>query len=248
VTARFYAPAAERVDQVVELPGDEAEHLARVLRLTSGAAVRIFNGRGSEFEGIVETVSKGSASVRLGIARAAAREPRIAVTLAQAVLKGDKMDDVVRDAVMIGAAAIQPMVTAHCEVTLAALERGRRRDRWERIAVSSAKQCGRATVPPVLAPAMFAEVVGRPGTPRLPQPAFMLVEPSAAAATTTLAGLPAPAQESTLLIGPEGGWAGDEIDRAAAVGQLVTLGGRTLRADATALVALAALYAIWKEF
>jgi 16S rRNA (uracil1498-N3)-methyltransferase len=79
----------------------------------------------------------------------------VALTLAQAVLKGDKMDDVVRDAVMLGFAVVQPIVTARSEVSLSALTRGDRHERWQRIAVSSAKQCGRAVVPVVAPPIAF---------------------------------------------------------------------------------------------
>ena len=87
--------------------------------------------------------------------REPAPEARLQVTLAQAVLKGDKMDDVVRDAVMIGATAIRPILTARTETTAAILEKGRRQERWERVAISSAKQCGRAIVPPILEPVAF---------------------------------------------------------------------------------------------
>jgi 16S rRNA (uracil1498-N3)-methyltransferase len=248
VTARFYAPGAQRADEVILLPAEEAEHLSRVLRLKSGAAVRVFNGQGREFDGTVASVAKGRVAVRLGTSRAPAREPRVAVTLAQAVLKGDKMDSVVRDAVMMGVAAIQPVVTARAEVTMSTLERGRRRDRWERLAISSAKQCGRAVVPPVLAPCTFADAAA-PLAP-LPQPgaALMLVEPSARVDAATLGDLPAPPSAVTLLVGPEGGWTAEEIERGRSAATLVTLGARTIRADAIALIALAALFATWDEF
>jgi 16S rRNA (uracil1498-N3)-methyltransferase len=248
VTARFYAPDAQHVDEVIQLPAEEGEHLARVLRLKSGASIRVFNGRGNEFEAVVESVTRARVAVRVGAARTTVPEPRVAVTLAQAVLKGDKMDGVVRDAVMMGVAAIQPVVTARSEVALATLERGRRRDRWQRIVISSAKQCGRATVPRVLPPAAFADVAAFVSHLTLPGPALMLVEPSASVETATLADLPSPSRDTTLLIGPEGGWTPEEIDRGAASARLVTLGGRTIRADAMALVALAALFATWKEF
>ena len=71
------------------------------------------------------------------------------LTLVASVLKGDKMDDVVRDAVMLGVAAIQPVVSERSETSMAAMARSGRVARWQRIAVSSAKQCGRAVVPPI---------------------------------------------------------------------------------------------------
>jgi 16S rRNA (uracil1498-N3)-methyltransferase len=241
-------PWADHVDEQLELPREEAAHLTRVLRLKPGAPVRVFNGRGAEFDAVVDTVTKARVSVRTSAMRQPAAEPRVAVTLAQAVLKGDRMDDVVRDAVMMGAAGIQPVVTARTEVTLAALERGRRCERWQRIAVASAKQCGRATVPRVLDPRAFADITAALSHLTLPAPALMLVEPSARAETHALADLPPPARETTLLVGPEGGWTSAEVDQGAAASRLVTLGARTLRADAMAIVALAALFAIWREY
>src|SRR6185295_5481908 len=114
--ARFFAPAAHATGDRILLPGDEAEHLTRVLRLSTGATVCVFNGRGAEFEAIVETIDREGVRVHVGAPSTPAPEPRIAITLAQAVLKGDKMDDVVRDAVMLGVAAIQPLVTARSEI------------------------------------------------------------------------------------------------------------------------------------
>ena len=70
------------------------------------------------------------------------------MTLAQALLKSDKMDRVIRDAVMLGVAAVQPFVSRRTDVPMKALEKGGRQDRWDRTVISSAKQCGRAVVPP----------------------------------------------------------------------------------------------------
>lgn len=242
---RFHAPDAAE-GRTVALPEDEAQHLSRVLRLKRGSGVIVFDGRGREFDGIVEKSGKAEVLVAVGAPRPAAlREPRVAVTLAQAVLKGDKMDDVVRDAVMIGAAAIQPMVTSRSEVTLAAVQRGRRRERWQRIAVSSAKQCGRAVVPPVLEAATFGEIV-EPGSIG---PAVMFVEPGAGGTVTPLTSLAIePPTEVAVFLGPEGGWTPAEIEAAARVAHLVSAGSLTLRADAMATVALASLFTLWKEF
>ena len=247
--ARFYAPDAHAPGDVIALPAEEAEHLGRVLRLKAGDRVIVFNGRGQAFDADVRSVRKNAVHVRVGTARDAAPEPRVAITLVQAVLKGDKMDDVVRDAVMIGVAAIVPVVTARSEVTLASVTRSRRRERWERIAVSSAKQCGRAVVPMVLEPEPFEATAALIDDRQLPSPALMLVEPRASVDVVTLSELDGPPpRESSLLIGPEGGWAPAEIATASTRCHLVTLGARTLRGDAMALVATAALFAKWGEY
>lgn len=246
--ARFFAPAAGGPGDRILLPVDEAEHLTRVLRLSSGDRVRVFNGRGAEFEAVVDAADKEGVHLSIGPPCTPAPEPRVAITLAQAVLKGDKMDDVVRDAVMIGVAAIHPIVTARSEISIAALARARRRDRWERIAVSSAKQCGRAVVPPILEPREFnPRRLSPAGT--FPAPALILVEPNTAAGTplASLDATPIP-ERATLVVGPEGGWTAEEVEAASTLGTLITLGKRTLRADAMALVALAALFAKYGEY
>jgi 16S rRNA (uracil1498-N3)-methyltransferase len=249
VNDRFLGPGDYAPGDAIDLPGDEAQHLTRVLRLGAGAAVSVFDGRGHEFAATVVRAGKAAASVHIEAAAAPAPEPRVAVTIAQAVLKGDKMDDVVRDAVMLGAAAIQPIVTTRSEVTLATLLRANRRERWQRVAVSSVKQCGRAVVPAIAEPIAFDVLFDALRQLHAPEPAFMLVEPSAAHDTQTLADLDAAIpREATLIVGPEGGWTGEEVERGAGIARLLTLGGRTLRADAMATVAISALFAVWKEF
>jgi 16S rRNA (uracil1498-N3)-methyltransferase len=165
------------------------------------------------------------------------------VALAQAVLKGDKMDDVVRDAVMMGVAAIHPLVTGRSEVSLATLARGRRRERWARVAVSAAKQCGRAVVPSIAEPRQFNGSVTD-----LPGPLFILVEPTTSAGVSLANLEPSVPERATLVVGPEGGWTPEELQVAAGLGTCITLGQRTLRADAMALVALSVMFARWGEF
>jgi 16S rRNA (uracil1498-N3)-methyltransferase len=247
--ARFYAPDIRQVGDEVSLPEDEAQHLTRVLRLREDAVVRVFDGRGREYEARVAHAGRDDVRIVVNIeCQPPSPETRVAVTLAPAALKGDKMDDVVRDAVMIGVAAIQPVVSTRSEVSLAALTRGQRQARWQRIAVASAKQCGRAVVPPVAAPCTLDALLLGMEERRVPAPGLMLAEPRADAEMLALRDLAVePPRETTLLIGPEGGWTGAELSRAAATCRFLRLGERTLRADATPLVALAALLAHWGE-
>lgn len=243
---RFYVgPIADGSDTVA-LPEDEAGHLVRVLRLGPGDPVRVFTGRGEEFDARVASVGRGRATIRIGPRCDAAPEPRIPLTLVQAVLKGDAMDDVVRDATMLGAAAIQPILTARTETSAAALARGHRVPRWQRVAVASAKQCGRAVVPEVRAPIPFDDALARLGGADLPTPALLLTEPRGATAGGTTCG-PAP-EAATIVVGPEGGWTSDELRAAAGRCRTLTLGGRTLRADAAGLVAMSAVLALWDGY
>ena len=108
---------------------------------------------------------------------APAPEPRVPLTLVQAVLKGDKMDDVVRDATMMGVAAIEPIVTAHTIVKRPRARATHAAERWRRVAIASAKQCRRASCPPIAEPRRFARRGWRRRAHGL---RLLLVEPSAA--------------------------------------------------------------------
>jgi 16S rRNA (uracil1498-N3)-methyltransferase len=241
---RFFAPALDPGDETVVLPRDEAEHLTRVLRLGLGDTVAVFDGRGHEFLGRVSRAARREVSVQLISRVDPAAEPLVALTLAQGVLKADKMDDVVRDAVMLGVAAVQPLVTRRSETTVAALMRGARRDRWSRVALASVKQSRRATLPAIRTPLTLEDYLEEPR----PSMSLMFVEPGTTADTLPLAVLrdrPTP-PDAAVLIGPEGGWAEEEWTNAHARGvALVTLGDRTLRADAVPVAAISVLQFLW---
>ena len=240
---RFFAPALDPGDDLVDLPRDEAEHLTRVLRLGVGDMVAVFNGRGVECLARVTSAARRDARVQLLSRVEAAPESATLLTLVQAVLKGDKMDDVVRDAVMLGVAAVQPIVTKRSEVTVAALLRGARVERWRRIALASVKQSRRAVLPEILVPLTFDTWLDEPP----PDTRLMFVEPGFPDAEP-LARLRSERAPSTaaLVIGPEGGWDPAECAAAHARGlRIVSLGGRTLRADAVPIAAISVLQFLW---
>jgi 16S rRNA (uracil1498-N3)-methyltransferase len=243
---RFFAPALDPGDEIVDLPRDEAEHLTRVLRLGVGDTVSVFDGRGHEFLARIVEAARRHARVQLLSRVDPARESAVHLTLAQAVLKGERMDDVIRDAVMLGVAAVQPLVTKRTEATVAALLRGARVDRWRRVALASAKQCHRAVLPEIRTPLTLETWLGEP----LPVTRLLFVEPGAAddvEPLTRLRGELAPT-EAVVIVGPEGGWDASELAMARAAGtRLVSLGGRTLRADAVPIAALSILEFLWDQ-
>jgi len=239
---RFYAPGIGAAGSAAPLPSEEAQHLIRVLRLSIGETIRVFDGRGREHQATVEALTKTEAIVRLGEEAAPVPESAVALTLAMALLKADKFDEVVRDATMLGVSRIQPIATTRTEVPAG---RTSRVDRWRRIAVSSSKQCGRAVVPSIGEPVTFSEFLGAPVAERL----LMLAEPGLdGAISTRVLGAEPPPTSVALLVGPEGGWAETEHRLALECnGTLVTLGPRILRAETAPLVALSVLLHIWGE-
>lgn len=243
---RFLAVRLGSPGEQTELAGGEAHHLVRVLRLGKGARVAVFDGAGREFLARVDEASRSRVSVTLLEPLAPAPEPRVAITLAQAVLKGPSMDAAVRDAVMIGAVAIVPVTTAHVAVKERAIARPDARERWQRVALASVKQCRRAVLPRVDAPVSFADVVSRTEA----DARLIFVEPDAdvtARSPRSLLDRLAP-RSAALLVGPEGGWRRDEIDAARDAGWMpVTLGGLTLRAEAMALCATVMVRFLWDD-
>jgi 16S rRNA (uracil1498-N3)-methyltransferase len=209
-----------------------------VLRLSTGNEVGVFDGRGREWVGRVAAANKNVVEIELIGESTPIPEPPVRVTLGVGLLKGDQMDVVVRDATMLGVAEIAPIVTDHAAVSARAV----RADRWRRVAVASAKQCRRAVVPKVRSAATLNEILT--GTRDSQQ--LICLEPGATGIEATP--LTALARPSTvlLLVGPEGGWSAAEIATAREAGaQAISLGPRTLRAEAAPAVALAGLWTVW---
>jgi 16S rRNA (uracil1498-N3)-methyltransferase len=243
VRPRFYLPNLDREAARGRLDEHEARHLSRVLRLGPGADIEVLDGVGGLFHARVTTVWRDGVDVALIAPVTPAAEPRVQVGLVMSVLKGDSMDAVVRDAAMMGVATVQPVISARSETTIAALQRGHRARRWSRVAVSSVKQCGRATVPRIFPPVTLEAWLGSRATARR----LALVEPSSARGHSFSAIDRSPVVD--LLVGPEGGWTPAELarlDRADV--PLVTLGPRTLRAEAAPTIALAALFEAWNAW
>ena len=244
---RFFAPRADREDVVVDLPDDEARHLTQVLRLGTGDAVRVFDGSGREHAAVVAHAGRAGVRVRTRRAVAASPEPGVRVTLGVALLKGRKVDAVVRDATMLGVRAVQPLVTTRTDVPARRFGEAAA-GRWTRIAIASAKQCGGAFVPHVHPPVTLDRFLGDARTGA--DLRIILVEPAAGAAAApvrTLAGQPPPGA-AVVAVGPEGGWTEAELARAARAGfRATTLGRRTLRSEAVPAAALSVLHFVWED-
>ncbi len=242
LTPRFFvAPAQARLTPgaTVELPAAVAHHAVRVLRLCAGARLALFDGLGGEHPASIARVDKRGVLVRVDDHDPVERESPLAVTLAQAVIANDAMDYAVRKATELGVAAIQPLRTAR-SAPLPEGERGARRvGHWQEVAVAACEQCGRNRVPAVAGPvALGAWLAAAPG------PGFVLAPGGGA----RLAQQPPPAAPVALLVGPEGGFSGDELDAIRAAGLIpVELGPRVLRAETAGVAALAAMMAIWGD-
>src|SRR6266571_564844 len=156
---RFYAPpsafSADR--QSVGLASDEARHLRGVLRLQRGEEVYVFDGEGKEFQCTIEDSRREFAQLNVvAEAQPARPESPLDLTLAVALLKGEKFDLVVQKATELGVTSLVPIITSRADVKIKSNDDSERKvSRWRRIALESTKQCGRARLMKIEAPISF---------------------------------------------------------------------------------------------
>ena len=237
---RFYAPRiAFAADGKSVTPGaDEARHARDVLRLTRGDEVFVFDGEGREYRCAVMEVTSRTMTVDIAEEVEPAKpESRLDLTLGIALLKSEKFDLVVQKATELGVTRIVPLLTERADVRIREPQGAKRKlERWQRIALESVKQCGRARLLIIDEPLSFADALSELGNAEL---RIMFAERSGEPLNETLGAKPA--KSIAALIGPEGGWADEEIEQArASHWKIVTLGGRILRAE-TAAIAVAVL-------
>ena len=218
------------------LPPGAARHV-QVLRLQPGDALTLFNGEGGEFEATVTQMGRSDVQVSVGAHRAIERETAQAVHLAVVMPANDRMDWLVEKAAELGAASVQPLVSARSVLRLQGERAAKKAAHWQAVAVAACEQCGRNRVPLVHPVADLVSWLGRPPAAGAGLRLLLSLREGA----RTLRQL-APAGAVTLLNGPEGGLTAEEEELAIAAGFApLTLGPRVLRAETAPLAALAAL-------
>lgn len=242
---RFFVPpdSFETDHSKVTLAAEEARHLRDVLRLKSGDEVFVFDGEGREFRCTVDEALRERATLIINNEVAAARpESTLQLTLAVALLKGEKFDLVVQKVTELGATRIVPIVTKLADVRLRNESDGARRvARFRRIAVEACKQSGRARVPEIPEPLDFQSLIKSEPTIKQEWRA-MFSERDGTSLNKAIENERARPRLVTALVGSEGGWTDEEIASAVAEGwSVVTLGGRTLRAETAAITITALL-------
>lgn len=242
---RFFVAKRNIGDNKGILTGQELDHLRRVLRLRQGDRVTLFDDEGWEHEGVVRSLAEQVAEIEILNSAQPGRESSLDVTLAQALGKGEKMDLVVEKATELGVRTIVPFLSARTIPRLDGKKIERRRERWQRIALSAAKQSGRTRIPEVLALSDFDELVLR-SWPCQSKLLFWEDEPQRTLAQVREA--KASLDSLLLMIGPEGGFSPEEVAQAVSHGfEPIRLGKRILRTETAALAALSVVQFLWGD-
>lgn len=221
-------------DRVV-LDAERAHYIVRVLRLRADDRLLVFNGDGSGHSATIVAANTKLCELDIGAPSEADGAPAFALCLAQSLIKGDRLDYVLQKATELGVTDIELVTTERTEVAVRDARLDRRMNHWQKVIVSAAEQCGRLRLPTLHAPIALDELINQGDGQRY------LLDPGAAALSA-----PIPAEDTRVLIGPEGGFSGAERTRILARGYTAMgLGSNILRADTAPIAALAVLRNGW---
>lgn len=237
---RIYTSEALVSGQQISLDEQAFQHLVRVLRMTDGDSLVLFNGDGRALEGTLCDVGKKQAAVLLGDCIAEDAATPVALHLGQVISKGDRMDFTIQKATELGVSSITPLWSERCDVRLKGERMDKKLEHWRKVAISACEQSGRNRIPDILEPMAMTDWAPTVSTeqrlilhPHNQQPLDTSAKPGSV----------------TLLVGPEGGFSEIEVEQAQRSGFIgLLLGPRILRTETAALAALSVLQYLWGDF
>jgi 16S rRNA (uracil1498-N3)-methyltransferase len=245
---QFFVAPEDIQKKSFRLTGPEAFHIVKVLRYGTGQSLALFDGQGGRFEGVIERIdADGTVSGQLTATLKAddSRAP-VKLHLYLGLLKASHWDYALEKGTELGVASFVPILTPRTVVLLHEVQRAQAKaDRWARIVMAAAKQCGRAELPPVREPAQFRDALRAAKDKGLILLAWEGMKGSVAAEHLRLALREADQKRGAesldvhLFVGPEGGFSEEEIELAEASGAVVFgMGPRVLRAETAAAAAV----------
>lgn len=236
---RFHISQPLAVGQLLTLPDTVAHHI-QVLRLAQGELITLFNGDGGEYSATLTQIERRSATVEIKAHHPRDVELPFAITLAQALPEGTKMDWIIEKAIELGVSGFQPLAAQRCVVRLSAERAEKKMGHWRGIIESAAEQSGRNRLAQLAPLQDYKQWITQQDMHRR-----IILTPRAQQSLPDWARHQGP-QAVTLVIGPEGGLSEQEEDLALRHGALpLSMGPRILRTETAALAAVSALSAIW---
>lgn len=242
---RFFVEEKNIKENRVAIKGDEARHIAQVLRLKEGDRIKVFTGKGREYLIEIREARKKEVIGNILLETELKTEPKVSITLVQGIPKSNKMDFIVQKTTELGVKRIVPVITQRTIVKLDKEKARARRSRWQRIVKEAAKQSGRAIIPKVDEITTFIQslgIINKEGLNLIPweeeeSTSLKEVLRPITAGTPTAVGVGSPI---TVFIGPEGGFTPEEAGAAKERGAIpVSLGPRLLRTETAGLATLA---------
>jgi 16S rRNA (uracil1498-N3)-methyltransferase len=243
--ARFFVPGKNLRDNIAVIDGPELVHLRRVLRLAPGDQVTIFDDSGWEHEAVIRSLNVEHGEMEIIRSYEAGRESPLQVTLCIALTKGEKMDFIVEKATELGVQTIIPFASSYSVPQLDATKIMKRTERWQKIALSATKQCGRTRVPEVRSLSDYGKLVSEPWPQTLK---LIFWEKEELRSLHQVHAKHGDARAVLLVIGPEGGFTVEEAQLAQRQGfKPVEIGRRILRAETAAVTAVTLVQFLWGD-
>lgn len=242
--ARFYVPQPHVDKGVLRVEGPEARHIRNVLRLKTGDPLTVFDGSAKEYDGSIVELSSSFVLVRIEKTSSPQRDSPLEITLAQSLLKGEKMDYVIQKATELGIKRMVPFFSSRSVPLLEKPKRLERQRRWERIAVEASKQCGRATLPEITSLLDYDEMLCL-----APEDALRFISWEREGVPLKHVLKRPPEKEKVFfIVGPEGGLSEQEVEESKRAGFVaVSLGKRIVRAETASLCLLSILQYEWGD-
>ena len=215
------------------ISGDDAKHIANVLRMHAGEKLVACDCQGFDYDCVIDSLTDKEVELSVERKYLSETEPSVRVTLYQAMPKSDKMELIIQKAVELGVSAIVPVQTKRCVSRPDAKSMAKKLERYNRIALEAAKQCGRGRIPQVLPMLDFAEAIK---AMKEDQRAFLFYENSTSSFRKELE---QGVNSVSIMVGAEGGFEEEEVQKALDLDiASLSLGKRILRCETAPLAAL----------
>ncbi|MBN1228023.1 MAG: 16S rRNA (uracil(1498)-N(3))-methyltransferase [Deltaproteobacteria bacterium] len=243
---RFFVEKIPYHTDLILIPEKEANHIKKVLRMKEGDRIIIFDGKGREFESIIDKLSYKEVWVRIIKNLSSQPLSPLKITLAQAVIKGPALDYILQKATELGVNDIVFFYSDRTVVKLSKGNLGKKMIRWQEIIKSASKQCGRAFLPGLKPPISFEDLVK--GATNENTLRLILWEREENHTIKDLLQSVHPVPHVIAIVGPEGGFTDDEIDFAKSYDfRLLSIGRRVLRSDTASIALLSILQYEWGD-
>ena len=243
---RFFVKKDQIQEDAVIIIGSDVNHIKNVLRMKKGETILISDGEDREYVCTIDELENEQVRAKIEDVNGVAKELPIKVTLFQALPKGDKMETVIQKMVELGAYEIVPVATKRCVVKLDAKKAEAKTKRWNLIAESAAKQSKRGIIPKVLQPVSFSRAL------EMANNMDMILIPYEEAEnmdiTRDIVSKIKKGMSVGIFIGPEGGFAPEEVLEAAEYGaKQITLGKRILRTETAGMTIMSVIMYLTEE-
>jgi len=234
---RLHVPHPLTPGEPVTLDATQAHYLAHVMRLGPDESLTLFNGRGGEYTARLERLERRVAICRIESFSPVDREMPCRTHIVQAACRAEKIETVLQKGTELGAASFQIVHSERATLRLNGDRRRRKLERWRKIIIEAAEQCGRTRLPSL----QWREHILETQAPGI----ALALHPDARAAWPDRRAQLARATEVCFAIGPEGGWSAADIRALMSKGfGFLRFGPRVMRTETAAPALLAAMQAI----